>query len=481
MIGMLIQELNFHAEFFGAPSDEKRIRGRTTFSAQAVDELLGDGLLGPALLTTVGPSDFKHLDPSAVATSGEDQGDVKSEIAPCNARFSTTDLEVNKRLVTRMLRSPNASRMVKAKRIGLPISLEVIEALATAEKKAGREDHLDLAALRRRLSADGRANLAHCCGLAAELLSKPLKSVERESVSSFREAPPLNRFIVKLFALIAPTREWDAKMQAKINMPLHDIIISHGARTKSGRIGRADTLGPQMIEFAREGVKCADAVLASINFSAAVTAIDLNVDSPVLELSEHVQKKLKHDNAAWEAEPDDAIEDIAHRINRGRQLLIDRLWTVRQAALISNAYGFFLDWYLEHLRKKGMTGEDETFVALQQQVFALCDWSSEMRSRFEAGVASLRDARPRADGVPLPVKKSPPSIRRLHVTMAVYQDQSDNGAVPDRRILNDLWDAISPDFPHARAVWRKATEYLNPYPLIEKESSNPDIFFGPRP
>ena len=463
--GRVIAELEFLADFLSKPPEESRIRARKSISLYAVRALEKSAALGPAVASRARKIDIAKQTTPGITPLGlggqfmmpPSEGSVFGFVDP---GMITEDNSSNARLVDRLTARATAAGETSLLRID-PVRWElspaVMEILATANR-AHRGKHVCLRDVKRRLDDNGRKNLAFCAGQAAKLLKIALHMTKpgdvahsNNTIEQWLYAPPLSRFIVGIFELLAPT----------LGVPFGEIKLAQNiARTKDevAEGDNFDRITRSAWDLASAGYECAKAIVKAV---PELHGTDLDIGVGLMEISEGEQRKGRQDRN--ESGRSETTEEVESRLTAARDILITKIWALRHDMLTLRGYAVFFDWYSAALMERLPPLLYSEFL---RQIFnEIQDWHRELEARYREGILYKRDIKRHAGGTPLDIPKLAPLVQRHTLEVIEYPLDRGYGATMNREVMDSLLTSLSVRHPDVKDIWQHVTRRVAPVPV----------------
>jgi hypothetical protein len=464
--GRVVTELQFLSEFMSKPPDKSRVKGRKSISLYAVRELEKAAVLGSGVASHARRADIARQTTAGITPLGlggqymllPDDGSVSGFVSP---GIITDHNSSNVRLVDRLTARAagvGETSLLRVDPVRWELSPAVAEVLADANR-THRGKHICLRDVKRRLDEDGRQNLAFCAGQATELLKMAFHMTEpsdvdhsNKTIEQWLYAPPLSRFIVGLFELLAPT----------IGVSFDRIKFARNiARTKDEMTEgeNFDQLTKSAWDLANAGYVCALAIVRAI---PELHGTDLDIGVGLMEISEGEQRKSRQNREANSSS--ESTEDIQSRLAAGRDILIAKLWALRHDMLTLRGYAVFIDWYSAALMEAAPPLLYSEFL---RQIFnEIQDWHRELEARYREGILYKRDIRRHAGGMPLDIPRLAPLVERHTLEVTKYPLGRRYGATMNQEVIGSLLASLSERHPDVKDIWEHVAKRVEPIPAV---------------
>jgi hypothetical protein len=484
----LIKELDDHASFF-AEKSKKPVEFRKRFSKAAIEALRGEGVLGLGLLSLARRHDLdtkvkKQID--HIGLGGQSEVRKKGLVFGFDdPGVFTKQLGANARMLSRKIARSSkkgGTGMVRADIVGWRLSDVVDRALLSAPKYKGYKEDTDLAALQEMLDEAARKNLSFCCQQAARLLEinfhitkrKAADTQSSESIESWLYTPPLYRFIVSIFEVVAPTRDGFGAGDGR-PWRLDDVKISHlQAAPQRGKGMAVDVLGKNAKVLASEGIACSRRVARAI---LPKERLNLDVDAGLLEITEDIGKNIKPtaviNRPPTKSELEEKADDAVYRRGVARDRIVSRVWALRQDWLITRGYSVFFGWYEHLLFKHVFDRHHDLFFKFERKIYRPMEQCAiELGSRFQAAAVYPRNMKRRADDLPLSIFHIPARFVSRHMDLVEYPGEKDCGARPNLDVIQAFLTAIARRDPNVRKIWKRVTTLVPFEKFLPRENSS---------
>lgn len=461
--GKLIRELEFLAEFMSKSPTKVRVRGRTSISLYAIRELEKAAVLGAGLVSHARSDDLAEhtgagFTPLGLGGAYRMLPDEKSVSGFFEPGMITDHTASNVRLVDRLAARSANDRETSLFKVD-PVRWILQPAVETALSEANRTRrgrHLCLRDVGRRIDNEGRNNLASCAKQAAELLKIAFHMSQpgdvdhsNKTIEQWLYAPPLSRFIVGVFELLAPTR----------NLDFDQIRFAQQIARTKGELTEeqtSDRLTKSAWDLACAGYDCAAAIVAAI---PELHQIDLDAGVGVMEISEGEQRRGREHREALGNQQD--AEDIQSRLTAGRDILIAKIWALRHDMLTLRGYAVFIDWYGAVLMERV---PPRLFGEFLCQIFnEIQDWHRELEARYLEGVFYKRDLIRHAGGMPLAIPRLEPLVERHTPGIMEYPLGRGFGARLNRDVFASILGSLSMKHPDVRDIWQEVVKHVDPF------------------